>query len=95
MTPSSGQGLDSGSWDEYRLMVLHRLKQIEDAFSDLRQAHEDQLRTASLEYLRISTEVAEIKTKIVMWGALGGIIGGAIVTVITAILVKVVAKAIP
>lgn len=78
--PPTRRDVDSGGWDQYKLLVLESLDRIEKAIKDLKEEvdHNAAARTKEIEAVRL--DVAMLKFKAGLIGALAGLLVAALFT---------------
>ena len=74
-----------GGFDEYRRLILQSLEQLGKDIAGI-NTKIDEMRRNDLEGMKI--DIAMLKVKAGMWGAVGGAAGGAIIAALVGKLVK-------
>ncbi len=83
--PENGEEL---TWDELRYHILYQLRQLNEKIGEVRKKVDEVILP---QMAMIQVEIAKLKTKSAIWGAIAGVIATAIVSIIVAIITKEIA----
>ena len=79
--------LGSNGWNQYQKLVLAQLQALDQDLQRLRDRDLAEVRKDIVELrLQVSVDIATLKTKASIWGALAGTIGGAVLGMIISLL---------
>lgn len=69
-------------WNEWSKHVLKELERLNDCYASLLKAHGDTKESDGQRYGRLKTEIAILKVKSGMWGAIAGAVPSGIAAII-------------